>query len=125
MLQKLLTMLAIILGLALVRDCWLLCSLLCVCVRILRSYLACLTSFIMLPALLYLTKHTSVAQENNVVGCRVFKQSDLCSPSLECFWCEHPKGSGDFVQETAGECMEFDAWIDSCPNADLAAVETS
>jgi len=68
---------------------------------------------------------TSVAQESNVVGCSVFKQSDLCSPSLECFWCEHRKGNGDFVQETAGECMEFDTWIDSCPDADLAAVETS
>ena len=119
MLQKLLTTLTIALGLVLVRDCWLLFS---VCYVIEYEILA---HILCLPPLLDNKKSTSVAQESNVVGCSVFKQSDLCSPSLECFWCEHPKGNGDFVQETAGECMEFDTWIDSCPDADLAPVETS
>ncbi|KAL3798784.1 hypothetical protein ACHAWO_012028 [Cyclotella atomus] len=64
----------------------------------------------------------------NVVGCGVFKQSELCIPALECFWCEHPKAGlrgESFDKETTGECMEFDSWIDSCPNADLAALQSS
>ncbi|KAL7486411.1 hypothetical protein ACHAW6_012012, partial [Cyclotella cf. meneghiniana] len=64
--------------------------------------------------LLFLVAIASRAEEL-VVGCGVFKQSDLCIPALECFWCDKPKGA----DTSTGECMEFDAWIDSCPNAVL------
>lgn len=47
------------------------------------------------------------------VGCGVFKQSDLCSPSLECFWCSSSTSSSSSSGD--GECMEFDAWVDTCP----------
>jgi hypothetical protein len=66
----------------------------------------------------------------NIVGCGAFKQSDLCIPALECFWCEHPKKKAglraeSFDKGATGECMEFDSWIDSCPNTEFAAVKTS
>lgn len=53
--------------------------------------------------------------------CGVFEK-DLCIPALECYWCDDPrsqeggrveKGDGD----SGGSCMEFDAWIRSCPDA--------
>ena len=72
-------------------------------------------------------KVSSEAKEG-IVGCGAFKQSDLCIPALECFWCDHPKQGGirgDFAKELSGECMEFDAWIDSCPNYDASLLQAS
>ncbi|KAL3785482.1 hypothetical protein HJC23_008292 [Cyclotella cryptica] len=59
--------------------------------------------------------HRISRAEEAFVGCGVFKRSDLCIPALECFWCYNPTGANI----STGECMEFDAWIDSCPNAIL------
>ena len=65
--------------------------------------------------------HTS-----SIIGCGVFSNSkELCSPALECFWCNKSpdNGNSDGRGNTSkgGSCMEFDAWIDSCPTADLAS----
>mmetsp|Transcript_1408 Transcript_1408/g.2423 ORF Transcript_1408/g.2423 Transcript_1408/m.2423 type:complete len:100 (+) Transcript_1408:116-415(+) len=74
---------------------------------------------------LILMMGTSLAAEHNLraafnVGCDVF-QKDLCSPSLECFWCDDHQSNSDGKEESPnyneGLCMEFDAWIDSCPIA--------
>mmetsp|Transcript_2474 Transcript_2474/g.3785 ORF Transcript_2474/g.3785 Transcript_2474/m.3785 type:complete len:101 (-) Transcript_2474:217-519(-) len=63
-------------------------------------------------------EHSLRAASN--VGCGVFKK-DLCSPSLECFWCDNHQSNSDGKEESPnnneGLCMEFDAWIDSCPIA--------
>lgn len=62
---------------------------------------------------------TWAVETETFVGCGVFKESDLCSPALECFWCGSP-GVAIGQAEQTGECMEFDAWIHSCPDAAVA-----
>jgi len=72
----------------------------------------------------------SAAEDNlrtaSVVGCGVFRK-ELCAPALECFWCDDSpnsssNGKGKGPNNNGGSCMEFDAWIDSCPTANLADV---
>jgi len=59
-----------------------------------------------------------------IIGCGVFEE-DLCSPALECVWCNaRPQSNSDNRKQEGeagggGSCMEFDAWIDSCPIATL------
>ena len=65
--------------------------------------------------------HTS-----SIIRCGVFSNSkELCSPALECFWCDNSSSksnsNGQGNNSNGGSCMEFDAWIDSCPTSDLAS----
>lgn len=62
----------------------------------------------------------------DIIGCGAFEE-DLCSPALECVWCDdarRPQSNSDSGKREGeagggGSCMEFDAWIDSCPIATL------
>ncbi len=53
-------------------------------------------------------------EQKHVIGCKAFTEVEFCLPSLECYWCE------SIGENNSGECMEFDAWINSCPDSIVA-----
>lgn len=57
-----------------------------------------------------------VIEKNNTIGCKSFKEVEFCLPALECYWCD------SIGENSYGECMEFDEWINSCPDT-IAAID--
>mmetsp|Transcript_23585 Transcript_23585/g.51078 ORF Transcript_23585/g.51078 Transcript_23585/m.51078 type:complete len:116 (-) Transcript_23585:53-400(-) len=102
-----------------------------------RALLGCwilATLGISLAAAAVIDGNNNLQSSFSQVGCIVFQQEELCIPALECFWCDdHSNSHGKHSEQQQGEdgqhkkkdggvCMEFDAWIASCPDADEGLV---